>query len=315
MSLKFKLLRKLMVESMFERHRDKILFITMFVLLAACFAKVDRIFFKRNNSFSIRFLYSSLPCNIEWDLPPPTPEQNKLLDEILGQKFHYLAKGCHCYAFVSEDKNYVIKFHRYASHMRIFPSLTHALSYQFNERRKKIMEHNFQRQHINFTSYRESYLNLRDETGVILLHINPTDNLRKTVTLVDKTQAHYQVSLDDVTFLLQRRADLIYPTLDRLLSENKLAEAKDVVSNIIHLITACCQKGYVDEDPILDRNYGLLEDCAIQIDVGDLVKNEKIALRENYIPHVKERTESLRKRLEKNHPELLEHYDREIESL
>ncbi len=315
MCLEINMLGKSMGRPMVRRHTCKILFLSMFILLAACLVRVDRIFFKRNSSFSIRFLYSSLPNNVEWDLPPPTPEQNKLLDEILNQKFHYLAKGCHCYAFVSEDQNYVIKFHRYASHMRIFPWLTHPLSYQFNERRKKIMEHNFERLHINFTSYTDSYRDLREETGVILLHINRTDNLRKKVTLVDKTKAQYQVSLDDVTFLLQRRADLIYPTLDRLVSEKKLVEAKGVVSNIIQLITSCCQKGYVDEDPILERNYGLLEDRAIHIDVGDLVKKEAIAFKENYIPYVKQRTESLRKRLEKTYPELLEHYDLEIESL
>jgi hypothetical protein len=245
----------------------------------------------------------------------PSSDQKVLLDEILQQKFHYLAKGLHCYAFISEDQKYVIKFHRYASHMRLFPWLTHPFSYHFNERRKKIKEHNFQRLHVNFTSYKSSYQHLKDETGVIFLHINPTECLHKVVTLVDKAQAEYKISLDQVTFILQHKAAMIYPTLDKLLSEKKIEEAKGVISHIIQLMRACCKKGYVDKDPILRKNYGLLKERAIHIDVGDLVLQEGISLKENYIPHIKEMTESLRKKLELLCPSLLDHYHQEMATL
>jgi hypothetical protein len=199
--------------------------------------------------------------------------------------------------------------------MRIFPWINHPFSYQFNEKRKKIKEHNFQRLHANWTSYKESYQNLREETGVLLLHINPTDHVRKTITIVDKTLAEYEVSLDRVTFILQQRAELIYPTLDRLLTEKKIDEAKQVISRIIQLITTRCQKGYMDDDADLRKNYGLLKDRAIHIDIGDLFLREGISLRENYIPHIKEMTECLRQKLESLSPELLDHYIQEIESL
>lgn len=300
---------------MFQKWKCKIFITAILILWIGCLAHVDRIFFKRNSSFCVRFLYSSLQNNLEWDLPTPSTEQKELLDEILKQKFFYLAKGAHCYAFVSEDQKYVIKFHRYPSHMRIFPWLNHTFSYQFSERRKKIKEYNFRRLRINLASYRDSYQNLKEETGLILLHINQTDDLRRTVTLIDKTQSEYKVPLDKVTFILQHKADLIYPTLDRLVNDRKLEEAKQAVSHIIQLITSCCQKGYVDQDPILRRNYGLLKDRAIHIDIGDLVKNEAISLKENYTSHVREMTESLRKRLEENYPELLAHYHGEIEKL
>jgi hypothetical protein len=294
---------------------NKILFIVASLFFICCLARIDRIFFKRNNGFSLSFLYSSLSPRAEWDLPPPTPEQKILLNEVAKQKFHYLAKGSHCYAFVSEDQNYVIKFHRYASHMRLFPWLTHPFSYHFEQRRKKIKEHNFQRLRANFTSYQSSYRNLKEETGLILLHINPTEHLHVTATLVDKTQAEYKVPLDEVTFILQHRATLIYPTLDKLLSESNLEEAKSVVSHVIELMLSCCKKGYVDKDPILRKNYGLLKDRAIHIDVGDLVLQEGISLKENYIPHIKGMTEDLHKRLESLYPALLDHYYQEIDKL
>lgn len=298
---------------MAKRWRHNILFITMLVLFIGTISRVDRVFFKRNSSFSIRFLYSCLEPNPEWDLPPLTLDQSRLLDQILEQKFQYLAKGVHCYAFVSQDQKYVIKFHRYPSHMRVFPWLTHPFSYYFSERRKKIKAYNLQRLRTNFDSYKNSYLDLQNETGILLTHINPTKNLQRSICLIDKTKAEYEVSLDDVTFVLQKKADLIYPILDKLTTEKKLDEAKQAVTHIVDLIASYCQKGYMDNDPILKRNYGLLEDQAILIDVGDIIKNEKIMERENYIPYIKKTTQSFRQQLQSNYPELLEHYDQIID--
>jgi hypothetical protein len=296
-------------------RKGKILFLSMLVLFMGMLVRIDRIYFKRNHSFCIRFIYSSIDNRSEWDLPVPSSSEIASLDEVLKQKFHYLAKGCHCYAFISEDQQYVIKFHRYASHMRMFPWLNHPFSYQFSEHRKSIMKHNLEKLGENLQSYKHSALALKEESGLIMLHINRSDTLQRSVTLIDATGAEYQVPLDQVTFILQHKANLIYPTLDKLLLEKKVDDAKKVISNVVHLITDCCKKGYVDQDPVLRKNYGLIEGRAIHIDVGDLVRNEKIQLRENYIPHVKEMTESLRVRLEKQYPELLSHYYKEIESL
>ena len=296
-------------------RKGKILFLSMLVLFMGMLVRIDRVYFKRNHSFCIRFIYSSIDNRPEWDLPSPSPKEVSLLDEVLKQKFHYLAKGCHCYAFISEDQQYVIKFHRYASHLRIFPWLNHPFSYQFSEHRKSIMTHNLEKLKENLQSYTHSAQALKEETGLIMLHINRTDTLQRSVTLVDATQAEYRVPLDQVTFILQHKANLIYPTLDKLLLEKKIDDAKKVITDVVCLITDCCKKGYVDEDPVLRKNYGLIAGRAIHIDVGDLVRNEKIQLRENYIPHVKEMTESLRVRLEKQYPELLSHYYKEIQSL
>jgi hypothetical protein len=292
-----------------------LLLLSMLVLFIGSLARIDRIFFKRNHSFCIRFIYSSIDENPEWNLPVLTKEEENNLDEILNQKFYYLAKGAHCYAFISKDQKYVIKFHRYASHMRIFPWLNHPFSYRFSKDRQAIMKHNLEKLSENMLSYKNSVQFLKEETGLIMVHLNRSNSLRRYVTIVDTTHAEYRVPLDQVTFILQHKADLIYPTLDRLVLEKKIDEAKKIVTHVIDLIANCCKKGYIDEDPVLRKNYGLIAGRAIHIDVGDLVKNEKIQLRENYIPHVREMTESLRARLEKQYPELLDHYYKEIERL
>src|ERR1700722_9111833 len=110
---------------MISSNKNRVIFYALLCVWGVMLTAVDHYFFKGNDSFSIRFLYSSMPNRVEWDLPVLTSSQSQLLDEILSQKFTYFAKGTHCYAFVSEDQKYVIKFHRYPSHMRLFPWLNH----------------------------------------------------------------------------------------------------------------------------------------------------------------------------------------------
>jgi hypothetical protein len=199
--------------------------------------------------------------------------------------------------------------------MRLFPWLNHPFSYQFNEKRKKIKEYNIERLHYHFNNYKNSFEQLKEETGLILVHINRTNDIKRTVTLVDSIGTPYTVSLDNVTFILQHKAALIYPTLDALMQAHNLDAAKEIVSSVIRLMVNCCQKGFIDDDPVLRKNYGLLGTRAIHIDVGDLIPNEAMKERENYIPHVKEMTLSFRKRIEQNYPALLPQFEQEIEAL
>lgn len=284
-------------------------------LFIGMLTRVDRTFFTRNSSFNIRFIYSCLPSLPACALEPPTQSDLAALDSAIQQPFHYLGKGAHCYAFISEDKNYVIKFHRFASHMRMFPWLNRPFAYRFNEKRKKIKAYNLQKLAYNLESYKNSYQDLKEEAGLIFLHTNRTEDLKRHITLFDKTKASYRISLDDVTFILQKKADLIYPTLTSLYEQGKFEEGKQIVSSIIHLIEECCKKGYGDNDPVLRKNYGLIGLTAMHIDIGDLIKTENIEKRENYIPYVKELTESFRVRLVDYYPELLPHYYEEIERL
>lgn len=266
------------------------------VLFIVALAGLDRMFFKQNHDFCAAFLYPKIEHHPEWEIPEA---DLTALGPILDQKFYYLAKGCHCFAFVSEDQKYVIKFHRYASHLRRF---AWKFSYLFSEKRKKIKEHNLERLHINLQSYKNAYCDLKEETGLLFAHINPSQNLRKTITLVDTLQSEYQVPLDEVTFVIQHKADLIFPTLSRLLKEGHLEEAKEVVNSLVRLLAIDAKKGYIDKDPIIYRNYGLVGLRAIHIDIGDLVPNS-----ESHPPHIQLVTNIIREK----HPLLVENIDLE----
>lgn len=274
--------------------------------------QVDKRAFKANDHFNVRHVQPSIEADPRFDIPST---DTAALKAIVQQPFYYLAKGCHAFAFVSEDRQYVIKFHRYPSHMRVLPWLNRPFSYQFSTKRKKIKEYNWQRIRYHLENYKNSFCDLKEECGLIYMHPNVTDDLDEKIHLIDKNGNHYHLPLNRMTFILQKRADLLYPTLDRLTQNQDLESAKQVVSSVIELFLRCCQKGYVDEDPILRRNYGVLGTQFIHIDLGDLVYQEEIKQPSNYIPHVRNRTFSLRKRLVRDYPHLVEHYDQEISKL
>ncbi|HEY2811521.1 MAG TPA: hypothetical protein VGJ00_09070 [Rhabdochlamydiaceae bacterium] len=265
---------------------------------------VERFFFKGNASFSLGFLYSSLPNNPSWDLPALTSEQGQQLDEILAQPFTYFAKGTHCYAFASEDGKYVLKFHRYPSHMRLFSWLKSPLAYRLDPRRIQIKEHNVARHAEIMENYKASFSDLKEETGVILLHINCTEHLKKTATLIDKAKNRYSLPLDDVTFILQHKAKLIFPALESYFASGQTERTKESLQHIVQLIVNSWQKGYLNKDPVLKKNYGLLANRAIYIDTGDL-KQEKVKDMESHLAEV---TAPLRQWLQEHSFDLCEYF-------
>ncbi|MBI3236610.1 MAG: hypothetical protein HYZ48_02760 [Chlamydiales bacterium] len=162
-------------------HKNKKLlpwffFVSLLCIFCYTLVQVDRIAFKKNASFNIRHIHPHLEADARWEIPPPTQEEYTLLDEILKQPFRYLAKGNHTFAFVSEDNRYVIKFHKYPSHMRILPWVNRPFAYRFSDKRIRIKEYNHKKLDYNLKSYKDSFCDLKEECGLIYVHINKIVN-------------------------------------------------------------------------------------------------------------------------------------------
>ena len=96
-------------------------------------------------------------------------EIDKDVLSVLDQPFHYLGKGVQCYAFVSADDKYVLKFFRMR---RLLPSpwlvkMPLLESYK-QEKIKRKSEELFR----DFTSYKIAYEQLQEETGLVYVHLN-----------------------------------------------------------------------------------------------------------------------------------------------
>lgn len=301
-------IKELIIAMLTIKHPLRLL-LTATLLFMVAIIQLDQLFFRRASRFSPRFLISSMPYNPQWDLPALSEEEQHLLDELCSQKFHYLNKGTRCFAFLSEDRQYVIKFHRYPSHLRLFPWLNRPLAYQISPKRKQIKEYNIKRILGNFSSYKNSITDLKEENGLLLVHINKTQEIKRHICLIDKSGATHHVPLDQVTFIVQKCARPIYPTLQSLYSAGKLQQAKAIIDQLFTLIDTSCRKGYINEDPVLRTNYGLIDGRAIHIDIGDLMQQDTIKQPQARLAYMEKITLPLKRYLEHNAPELVQAYE------
>jgi hypothetical protein len=285
------------------------LYILTFSLLILSISLLDRYFLKLNDGFCIRTILNILPPDQEREssLLPLTD-----LSSVFSQEFHYLARGHQSYAFISADEKYVIKFYRFPSHLRPFPWLNHPISSRFSTRRQQIMEYNLEKLDLTFNSYKIAYEEMPEETGLLWIHLTSSSNWNQTITLIDRTGNRYTVPLDPLCFVVQKKAELIFPSLEETLSHHDLEGAKRIIDGICELITARSQKGIKDTDAILEKNYGWDGNRALSIDVGRFISAQT---EENLCHEVHAITYPLENWLQTREPELLEYYKEKIENI
>jgi hypothetical protein len=191
------------------------------------------------------------------------------LSTILSQPFHYLARGGQAFAFVSADGNYVLKLSK-----RRWGSLYHALAALplpyvqpiFAKKYKNAL----QKRDRDLSSYLLAYQAVPDLTGLFYLHLCKNPTFHHTVTLIDKIGIAHTVDLDDTTFVLQQRAEPINHYLKRLESEGNTHDMHLALASLLDTLQTALQRGVMDDDPGLHRNFGFAGNTPLFIDVGRL---------------------------------------------
>lgn len=242
---------------------------------------------------------------------PVSPSQEDIAkaNAILKQEFSYLGRGFQCYAFESSDKQYVIKFFRY---QRLKLPLVYdwggRLPLFAKARAKRIRELERRKMHI-FRGFAIGFEEAKEETALIYVHLTKTVNLHPVLTIVDKVKNRYQVDLDGIDFLIQKKAQHIKPVFDSLMLEGKVDEAKRRVDQIFDLLFTCAKRGIQDTDKSLIRknNLGFLPERAIYIDTGKLAHRERILTKEGFIEDL-QRLVPLYEWFLNNHPELATYF-------
>lgn len=275
------------------------------VLLLLIIYYVPKFCASKTDGFTLLKIHSNLTYHPEWETAPLNQVQKEQLKAITAQKFTYLSSGGQCYVFGSEDGKYVLKLFKH--HLRRVPYLlAHIpLPDKWSNKRDdhvKKREHKLLR---DFSSYRLSYDNLKEESGLLYVHLNKTSDLHMQTTLVDKLGIEHRLALDPVEFVIQKRAVLVFPHLKTLIQEQKKEEARYAIDQIVNLIVSRCQKGIYDQDPRIGSNIGFLEDRAILIDIGRLEIDPNRKDPEIYRKDLEQITSKLQMWLNKNgSPEL-----------
>lgn len=256
------------------------------------------------NGFSLSKIHSNLLFNDNWETEPITDKQREqLTQEILPQTFYYLSSGTHCYAFISEDKNYVLKFFKTKS---LSPKgwLTHwPLSFLRYLGYSDRSDNQFLSEHV-FSNYKNAYDSLRAESGLIYIHLNRTRELRTLVRLIDVKGRKHLIDLDTVEFTLQKRGVPICEYFESLIQSNQFEALRSSIRSFLQMIAIRCEKGFACQNVSLQNHFGFIRDQPIQFDCGILTKDLSMKYPLNIQREILQATERLNIWAHQNHPEV-----------
>ncbi len=139
--------------------------------LLLLFLASDRFFHRQSRAFSLDKILSTYPYSEEWEIPSPSDVEKNELKQILSQTFTYYSKGTQSYVFISEDKKYILKFFK---QIKFRPSSwLSAVKVPFNPYYQEGLFKQ-QKRAATFSACKTAFLELRELTGVIYVHLNNT---------------------------------------------------------------------------------------------------------------------------------------------
>lgn len=274
-----------------------------------------RLYYRVTGGFTIGNITSDLTYDPRWETRPLTADRQHELDSILSQEFTYLGKGCQSYVFQSRDGTAVIKFFKYQrfrpqawlEYFTFIPAVERYLNHKVEQKRIK-------RENI-FTSWKLAFDELQSETGLLYVHLNKTHHLHKTLLIYDKMGMQHPIDLDQMEFLVQRKAQPLCPYIDDLMNNSDFAGAQRLMSQIITLVLAEYKRGLADNDHALMQNTGVLNGRPIHIDVGQFVRNDAVRTPEVYKQELFSKTFKFRRWLRQEYPPLADDLEEKLRAL
>ena len=268
------------------------------------------IYYWQSHGFSIERITNSFPNT--YQLSRPTEKELETLRSVCQQPFTYLGKGSQAYAFESQDGKYVLKLLK-CYHLKPIPWLEKIeLPSIFGRYVKQHLNRRYQKTKLSLESYKIAHDLIPDECGLLFLQIVPSEHFSQPVTFTDRIGRTFTIDLANYGFMIQKKMDLIFPTIKRFYEEGKKEEAKKLMHSIIELIAVRSQKGVSDQDPDIHKNLGCIGTQAQFIDVGSFHRNERAKLKTTYTEDAKKITRKLKHFLEVTTPELVPALDEEL---
>lgn len=285
-----------------------------FLLICCCaisFIALARFCHRQTEGFRVSKIQPNL---IDTSTLSTSNETDKeFLKQLFQQKFTFLGRGLQSFVFASEDGKYVLKIfnNRYQRKIFLFSLLSHfPVLGNWAGHRATYYQDKLLR---TFNSYQIAFTEMHDQTGLIYTHLLPSNDLPDQVRIVDKLNICHPLNPNQMGFLIQKRAQLVFPALKEYIQKPDLEGAKQAISSLVGLFFWKWRHGILDNDPLIRTNYGFIDDQAIQIDVGPLSKETMISNKDLHQNEIQRITASLKFWLTENSPELLPFLDRELE--
>lgn len=283
-------------------------------LVVSCYG-LGRLYFRLTGGFTLANICSDFPFQPQWEVRPLLLEEQQEFEKAINQPYFYLGKGCQSYVFASQDGQYVVKFFKYqryrlAPWLAYFPPLPACVKY-----RQEKVEKKWKKLNGFVQSWKVAFENLKEESGLVAVHLNKSCHLQKQLVIYDKIGQKHLVDLDQMEFCVQRRARLICETLLDYKEKNYLSEAKALIHHLMNLILSEYTRGLADNDHALMQNTGVAQGKPVHIDIGQFVFNEAIKNPEVFHQELFTKTYKFKLWLKDAYPELADYLEEELSQI
>jgi hypothetical protein len=214
---------------------------------------------------------------------PPSPGPSETLT--------FIGAGRQFYAFETADHQYVVKFMKF-SRRRPLPWLEKIPFFHryLAERAKRLSNLEY--------STRLSSQHLSSEAALVPYP------LPQNLILIDKLGIAHSIDTTQTKFIVQKKAVpfTVYFTQNP-------SNAQALISSYINTISSQCKKGICNLDPIIERNYGVVDNQMILIDIGSLLAHARLKHKAGMQRQIFIELLPLRQWLQNNHPQHVAYFD------
>lgn len=286
------------------------IFIPVFCLLLFGFG---RLYYQLTDDFRPKNVIQNPPFHQEWQIGALTPLEKAGLKRLLDQPYTYLGKGAQSYAFLSDDGAVILKLFK-SKHSR--PSvLIEALPSLFEPYKQKSRAHRKWRMESTLAGYKLAYDEHREASGLLYIHLNPTENLHGKVCVRDKMGFERQIDLDATVYVLQEKGKKLRTVVQELLAEGNIAALKEKLRDIFKLHLSEYAKGIYDRDHGVMHNTGFVQNRAIRLDLGKLTKQELMTHPEHFRKDILKVVQRMWAYFTAHHEEVLDEVGHHIEEV
>jgi len=281
----------------------------LLLTLVVSFYAAGRLYYALTGGFTMGNIEADIPHDPRWEMRPLAQTEKNEIEKAFDQPYHYLGKGCQAYVFASEDGNYVVKFFKYQrfrpqAWINLFTFIPAVEKYQLG----KVQEKKEKLEKV-FTSWKIAFETLKNETGVIYVHLNKSNEWDRVLTIRDKLGMKHEVKLDQIEFTLQRRAVMLKPAIDQLIADGQNEQAERLIDRLLAMLLSEYARGYADNDHALMQNTGVLDGRPIHIDIGQFIHNDSVKAPKVFKQELYDKTYDFHKWLIKHHPSLAKHLE------
>lgn len=281
--------------------------LTLFVLTAFLCSK-------QPSAFSLTKVRSPFEASPKWETEKLSAFEAVEVDKILSQDFNYLGSGAQCYAFISADGNHVLKFFK-VKHLvpkkwlKLLP-IPGLANYRYQKIEKRILA-----KEELFRSYKMAFEELREDTGLVYIHLNKTKGMHGRIKLYDRMRNCFVASLDDYEFVIQKKAQLVQDRITAFMQKGESEDALEAIYALLRQVVSQCKQGFIDRDSGISHNYGFVGDRVVHFDMGRIVKDEKAKEPGFYQREVMRVGQKLECWLSDYYPELVPYLEEAIDSV